>query len=173
MALVVACQGRHGERWRASVEKVLAAIPILNSARRNLALARLSIALEGLISAGVSIVAAWPMAAAASGSPELRRVVAAWRPGIDSGRTPAEMMRQSGKFPDLFANLYATAELSGDLDVTLRRLHTLYEEEGRRKLRAVAQWLPRLIYFVVMLGVAYYVIRFWTNYFSKLGEIGF
>ncbi|MCI0533730.1 MAG: type II secretion system F family protein [Verrucomicrobiales bacterium] len=166
--LVFACQGKHGEAWRSLIERVVRGIPILGAARRNLALARLSAALEGLISAGVSIIEAWELAAAASGSPALRRTVFAWRPSVLAGQTPAEMVRASGAFPDLFASLYNSGEVSGQLDETLRRLYKHYQEEGSRKLHAVAQWTPRLIYFLVLLGIAYSVVSFWTNYYGNL-----
>jgi len=57
-----ACQGKHGERWRSKLEALLHPIPVLGRARRELALARLSAALEALISAGVGIVEAWNLA---------------------------------------------------------------------------------------------------------------
>jgi len=85
-----------------------------------------------------------------------------------AGQTPAEMVRTSGAFPDLFASLYNSGEISGQLDETLRRLYKHYQEEGSRKLHAVAQWTPRLIYFGVLLGIAYYVVSFWTNYYGNL-----
>src|SRR6185295_270757 len=44
--LAYAMQATHDEYWRASVERLLAAFPVLGTARRNLAIARLSIALD-------------------------------------------------------------------------------------------------------------------------------
>jgi type II secretory pathway component PulF len=166
--LVFACQGKRGEGWRSLIERILRAVPMLGVARSNLALARLSAALEGLISAGVSIVEAWELAAAASGSPALSRTVLGWRSSILAGQTPAEMVRVSGAFPDLFAGLYHSGEISGRLDETLRRLYRHYQEEGSRKLHAVAQWTPRLIYFGLLLGIAYHVVSFWTNYYGNI-----
>src|SRR5262245_2145711 len=78
--LVYAMQGQRGEHWRGVVESFLRRIPLVGKARRNLALARLASALEALIAAGVSIFEAWDLAAAASGSPALRRTVLNWKP---------------------------------------------------------------------------------------------
>jgi type II secretory pathway component PulF len=164
-------QGSHGERWRALLEQALRGVPGLGTARFNLALARLSVALESLLNAGISIIEAWELAAAASGSPALRRTVLAWRSNVLSGQTPAEAVRASHVFPDLFTNLYSTGELSGQLDDTLRRLYHHYQEEGLRKLHAIAQWTPRLIYGFVMLLVAYQVLSFWSAYFSQINDL--
>jgi type IV pilus assembly protein PilC len=168
--IIYVAQSRHGEGWRAMLEKAVHPIPILGSANRFLALARLSAALEGLIMAGVSIIKAWELAANASGSPQLRRTVRSWKPSLEAGQTPAEMVQESRAFPELFASLYATGEISGQLDVTLKRLYEHYQQEGSRKLHAVAQWTPRLVYFGIVFTVAYAVIRFWLDYFSQISE---
>jgi type II secretory pathway component PulF len=170
-ALLYASQARQSEWWRAWLERALRWVPMLGPARTHLALARLSVALESLLNAGVSIVEAWRMAAAASGSPALRRTVAAWEPNVQAGQTPAEAVRESGAFPDLFTNLYSTGEISGQLDDTLRRLHQHYQEVALRGLRSFAQWTPRLIYLIIMLVVAYQVISFWSGYFSQINDL--
>ena len=78
-------QARHGAVWRAWVGAAAPRVPVLGPARRNLALARLSLSLESLLTAGVSVVEAWPLAAAASGSPALQRTVGVWAPSWKAG----------------------------------------------------------------------------------------
>jgi type IV pilus assembly protein PilC len=169
--LVFAAQGKRAEPFRAFVEKMLAVVPLIGTARRHLALARLSAALEALISAGVTIIEAWELAANASGSPAIRRTVHHWRPKLESGQTPGELLSTSSVFPDLFSNLYATGEVSGQLDETLNRLHRHYQEEGSRKLHLVARWAPMLVYFGVVLVIAYQVVSFWTGYYRNIGDV--
>jgi len=168
---VMALQGRHGEQWRSRVESTLQHLPLFGAARRNLALARLASALEALTAAGVNIVEAWTLSATASGSPAIRRAVEAWKPQLAAGATPGEMVRSARIFPDLFANLYHTGEITGSLDETLRRLHRLYQEEGERQLQLVAEWAPKLVYFGVVLVVAWQVIRFWSGYFEQIHRV--
>ncbi|MFO1497950.1 MAG: type II secretion system F family protein [Verrucomicrobiota bacterium] len=170
LALYFGQSGR-GERWRAALELILARVPVLGVARANLSLARLTLALESLLNAGVSIVQAWELAAAASGSPSLRRTVLSWRPSVEAGQTPAEAVRESRAFPDLFTNLYSTGEITGQLDETLKRLHRHYQEEAVRKLHAVAQWTPRLVYFLIVLLIAYQILSFWTGYFNNISQL--
>ena len=173
VALVIfAAQSRHGEAWRACFESLLNPIPVLGAARRYLALGRLAAALEALLSAGVTIIEAWELAATASGSPALRRTVLGWRPLVNAGQTPAEAVSASGSFPGIFASQYATGEVSGQLDDTLRRLRAYYQEEGSRKLHAVARWTPRAIYLCVVVMIAYRIISFYTNYFNQVRDAG-
>jgi type II secretory pathway component PulF len=169
--LIYATQSKHGEKWRALIESFARPIPILGTARRFLALARLAAALEALLSAGVNIIEAWDLAAASSGSPALRRAVENWKPEVIAGRTPSEVLRERREFPEMFANLYASGEVSGKLEETLKRLYAHYQEEGTRKLHAFAQWVPRLIYFIVAGIIAYKVVTFYTGYFQQVNDM--
>lgn len=171
IALIYAMQGKHGERWRAAMEMLVRPIPILGAARHYLALSRLAAALEALLNAGVGVIEAWELAATASGSTALRRAVEAWKPQVIAGQTPAEAVRRSSQFPELFSNLYATGEISGKLDDSLLRLYRYYNEEGTHKLQTVAQWTPRIIYFCVVLIIAYKIIQFYTGYFNQISTI--
>jgi type II secretory pathway component PulF len=172
--MILAAQSRHGETWRSLVEEVLHRVPVLGIARRELAFSRFATALEALISAGVTIIEAWQLAAAASGSPALRQLVSNWRAPMQEGNTPGELIAATRFFPTLFSGQYQTAEISGQLDDALRRLARYYLEEGTRKLRAVAQWTPKIIYLMVVLGIAYFIVQFWTKFYgsgSPLSEI--
>lgn len=169
---IFAGQGRHGEAWRALLERILHWVPVVGAGRRDMALARLAAALEALLSAGVGVIEAWDLAARASGSPALARAVAHWRPRVADGSSPADAVQRSSAFPALFANQYATGEASGKLDETLRRLHGYYQDEGTRRLRAVAQWTPRLIYLVIMGVIAWKIIHFWMGYFDQVQKAG-
>mgnify|MGYP001616869486 CR=1 FL=1 len=142
---------------------------MLGAARRHLALARLSAALEALLNAGVSKINAWELAAAASGSPALRRAVLAWRPRLEEdGQPPSEVLSECTEFPEMFANQYHTGEISGTLDDTLRRLQRYYQEEGSRKLQMLSEWAPRLVYMAIMIVIAHQVVSFWVGYYNGI-----
>lgn len=171
--LVYATQNRHSEAWRGKVEALFNLVPVLGSARRHLALARLSAALEALISAGVTIIEAWEMAARASGSIALRKTVESWRPLLQAGRTPAELLQETSQFPDLFTNQYAAGEVSGKLDETLERLRDYYQDDGGRKVQILAQWIPIGIYLLVLIAGGAFVIWFYIHQFQRTWqEIG-
>lgn len=172
--LVYATQNKHSEGWRSKVEFIFNLVPVLGKARRHLALGRLAAALEALISAGVSIIEAWELAARASGSVALQRTVESWNPMLRAGKTPAEMIESSHGFPEIFASQYAAGEVSGKLDETLERLRDYYQEDGGQKVQLLAQWIPIGIYLLVLIGGGAFVIWFWTAYFAKIQEaIGF
>jgi type II secretory pathway component PulF len=169
--VIFACQGRHGENWRAMLERLFRPIPVLGTARSDLALARLAAALEALLNAGVPIVGAWELAATASGSPALRRLVETWRPRVEGGAVFSELISESDRFPTVFNNLYHTGEVSGKLDETLLRLHTLYLEEGIRRMRLVARWGPQIVYFAVAIYCGWRIISYYMGYFQQIQDI--
>lgn len=169
-AVVVSRSGR-GPAFRSAMERGLGLFPLVGSGRRHLALGRCADALEALVSAGIGVVEAWPLAAAASGSPALAREVAAWRSPLAAGQTPAELLQRSREFPEVFANLYQTGEATGSLDDALRRLGGFHGAEGTRELRAAAQWFPRLLYGVIAAWIAWRALSFWSGYFERIQEV--
>jgi len=169
--LIFAGQGLHGVPCRSRVEKVLRRVPLLGSARRSLSLARLAAALEALLNAGVLITNAWELAVAASGSPALARAVQGWKAEVEEGATPAELMKDSPEFPEMFASLYATGEISGQLDETLGRLHRHYQDEANTKMRLIADWTPKLIYYGVMLLIAWQIVSYYYHLYGPGSDL--
>jgi type II secretory pathway component PulF len=141
---------------------------MLRTAIKYLALARLASALDALTNAGVSVIKSWELAGAACGSPRLKRQILKWTPQLEAGVTPADMVGQIRYFPEMFSNLYHSAEISGKLDETLVRLHNYYEEEGFHILQLFTRILNGIIYGSVAALVAFNVIRFWTNYYGNM-----
>ena len=169
--LIFAFQSKHGEKWRATIDALLHPIPVLGTARHYLALARLATALEALISAGVNIIEAWDIAAAASGSPALHRIVLSWQSQLAAGRTPADLVTESRRFPEMFSNFYATGEVSGKLDDSLRKLRQYYLEEGERKLQNLANLAPKAVYFIIMICIAFAIIRFYNGLYGNGSDL--
>jgi len=169
--IIYVFQSQHGQNWRSLMEKLLGFVPLLGKARHFLALSRLALALEALISAGVNIIQAWEIAANACGSPALRRAILAWKSQVEAGTTPADAVSNSRLFPEMFANYYRSGEISGKLDEALRRLHRYYHEEGSHKLQTFAEWTPRLIYGIIACIIGYEIVHFYTGYFNQISTI--
>jgi hypothetical protein len=54
------------------------------------------------------------------------------------------------------------------LDDSLARLHAYFQEEGFRALRLFTRVFSGTVYGLVALVIAYNVIKFWLNYYSKM-----
>lgn len=172
VALVLAGGGSRAEWWRATMEQLMGVVPVLGTARRNLALARLTAALEALFSAGVGIVDSWELAARASGSPALAREVMKWRPQVEvEQKTPGEILADKGVFPAMFTSLYRTGEISGQLDDTLKRLHEYSRVEGHRQMQMFTRGLTIGIILCIMIAIGFQVVMFWVNYFNNINNV--
>lgn len=166
--LIFSFQGNRGGRWRTALEWLLHLIPILGNARRNLVLSRLAAGLEALINAGIPIAKSWEYAAAASGSLQLVNSVSQWGDELERGATPADLVGRTPYFPQLFANMYMTGEMSGKLDETLLRLQAFHQEEGNRGVERFTHFLTIFLYLCIAVLVGYFVIKFWTNYYGTM-----
>ncbi|MBG89984.1 MAG: hypothetical protein CMO80_24225 [Verrucomicrobiales bacterium] len=172
LGTIVLMQSTRFYFWRSAIEKILNFIPVIGGARRALALARLSAALEALISAGVNIPEAWQMSGSASGSPTLKRITAKWRAGLESGNhTPSELLQREHYFPNTFSSIYKTGEMSGQLDDALIRLRDYYQEESQRKLDRFTKALVTTVILGVMGTVAYFIINFFQGYFKQINDV--
>ncbi|MBI5802081.1 MAG: type II secretion system F family protein [Verrucomicrobia bacterium] len=171
-AFVLANSGTRALWWRAATEQFLGLIPVLGAARRNLALARHTAALEALFSAGVGIVDSWELAARASGSPAIAREVMKWRPQIEvEQKTPGEILADKNVFPDMFTSLYRTGEISGQLDDTLKRLHEYSRVEGHRQMQMFTRGLTISIILLIMIAIGIQVVMFWIGYFNNINNV--
>lgn len=167
-ALIVTLQRTQGGPARSVLESLTRFVPVLGRARKALALSRLSLALDALLNAGVNAVRAWPLAAAASGSPSIQREVARWKPRLEQGDPTSELLLQSSCFPPHFSNIYASAEIAGQVDDALPRLVTHYQEEGLRLMRVAAGVLIGVVYGGILLVVAYQIISFWLGFYGQI-----
>lgn len=164
-------QGSRQRGVRIAMEGLLGMVPLIGRARRHLSLARLAIALESLLNAGVNVISGWELAARASGSPALDREVSSWRKPIEAGVRPSELLRNSPQFPTVFSNLYTTGEVSGKLDDHLGRIHVYYQESGTATLRQIAAWVPRFAYLIIAVYIGYQVIGMWAGRFQQMNEL--
>ncbi len=170
VAFVVAALNRsnRGGWWRSVWERALHRVPLLGRGRRSLALARLAMALEALLNAGVNVLKSWELAAAASGSPALSRAVGKSLLDMAAGETPGEAISRRSVFPGKFVSLYRSGEVSGRVDQSLKYLYQDYLDESGRLFKRISEWIPRLIFILIAGMIGYFVIQFYLGYFGGM-----
>lgn len=72
--------------------------------------------------------------------------------------------------PDVTAE-WRSAEQTGRLEEAFRRISANYGESCRERLRSVAGWVPRLVYFVVLVFMALQVLRLAGHYLGAANRI--
>ena len=95
-------------------------------------------------------------------------MISAWKPYLESGSTPGELINESSYFPEMFANFYQTGEQSGRLDDALQKLQAYYQDEGFRRLRFFTRVLNGIIYGTIVILIAYNIIAFYKGYYANI-----
>jgi type IV pilus assembly protein PilC len=171
IVLLVLMKMNRAESVLEVIERFTAWVPFYGKARRSMAVARLSIALEALLNAGVTIIEAWQFAASSCGSVRMKKEVMGWKEPMENGSTPSDLLSTSRSFPEMFRNLYAAGEISGTQDDTLRRLGEFYHEESARKFHLFTKTLIGVAFAAGALYVGYTAITFYAGQFKQVNDI--
>lgn len=153
---------------RRSLERWLLKIPVFGTAMAYANLARFAMSLEGLVSAGINADESWPLAAKASGSFLIEDAVKHVHGAVRAGKFPGDVLVADDAFPSEFIDQLRTANQAGDLDNTLKRMAKYYEELANDKFQIVSDWVPRVLYFIVLISIAYNIV---TGITSALPDV--
>ena len=159
-------RGRH--RW---LQFVTRSIPFFRAYSKRRALADLSFTLEGGVIAGQSILRAWDNAGLASGDRRLQQAVGRITAAARDGEEPGAALTREKAFPEDFVSLYLTGEKTGQLDDNLGHLARLYTDRASDSLRAATAFYPKILFFLVVLWVAYTVLSFYAGYYGQFEEL--
>ena len=142
---------------RKALDVLVSRVPILGGAVRHLALSRFCWAFHMLLKSGVPIIGAMEMAADASGNWVVDRLVRGGADAARDGRPVSEgLSRRLGRE---FLDVWEVGEETGTLDEAARRLAVAAGQTAEGRFRALAVWVPRILYFLIMLRIAVQVLR--------------
>jgi len=124
-----------------------------------------------LIGAGAGILSSLSRAAACSGSAALKAAIGGACNDVQNGRSlPESVSRIRLLGHDLSEALSVGAE-TGRLDEELRRMAILYRDRFELALKHFSNWLPKLIYLGITLGLAYRIISFAQDSLGGVKEL--
>lgn len=150
-------------------DRLVFAVPVVGKIHRDLSLTRLFSALKALLNAGIGILEAMPRAGAASGSALMAAAARAAAPELKRGEPLVTAM--ADVLPPDALGLIATGQESGKLDDMLEHLERHFFEESRRRLRTLAEWLPKLIYMGVVFWVGWQILQMGRGYGRMLSGV--
>lgn len=139
----------------ASAARILGAFPGAGGFLRDWTAWNFSAVLALYVRSGGGLLKAFEIAGSASGNAVLRDASALVVARVQNGSRLAEAMREGGGFPEELERAIAVGEHSGRLDQETQRAADFYQSRTLRKLNALAEWLPRILYFlvIVLMGV--------------------
>ena len=72
--------------------------------------------------------------------------------------------------PAEFVAVWEVGEETGNLDESALRLGRIYAENAERSFQTIATLFPRLIYLIVVMVMAYHVIKGFMSIYGNLGN---
>lgn len=145
-------------------------IPLIGSFLQLIASERFATVLALQTGAGLPLLRSMQEAGVASGNAALQG--AAWRivPTVRLGNKLADSVQEENVFPEELEVAFLTAENSGHLEEEMERARALLRESLLRKLNAIAEWTPRLLYFAVVIYVAWQIVSIITSTYKAALE---
>jgi type IV pilus assembly protein PilC len=154
-----------------ATDRFLRMIPLIGKVRRSFALARFCFVYDIQLEAGINVIDALLTAARAGRSGMIRSAVDTAIPRIRAGESVGLVLAASDAFPREMIRDLQVAESVGGLDRELPRLARHFQEDALGRLTIVAEWLAKLLYFAVVLYLAWRIISFYIRYFGAANRI--
>jgi len=154
---------------RAALDAFVLRIPVLGSAVRDLSLSRYCKIFGISLKAGLPIFRASELAVDAANNSVIRRAVRGGAEAVKRGE-PMSAGFNRRRLPADFIAVWEVGEETGDLDESSLRLGRIYGENAERGFEAVAAWTPRIVYFIVMIVMVYFILKGYGQIYSNLGS---
>jgi type II secretory pathway component PulF len=148
----------------ASMDRLLRMVPLIGKIRRAFALSRFCAAYDIQLNAGVNVMDSLNSAARASRSGLVRDAVKDALPELRNGSQVGPLLAKHSAFPRDMKQALLVAEETGSLDEELPRLAEEYQHEGLTRLSSFSEWMPKLIYFAVVVFLAWNIIAGYSRY---------
>ncbi len=150
-----------------AADRVISLIPVAGGFFRCAALTRFCLVLSLGIRSADGVIASLVRAGKAAGSVRLDEGAERAAAEIRSGEGFAAALRSTCAFPEDLERALLVAEASGRLDEEMSRWAGIYRERLFQRIEALASWLPRVLYFLV---VALVVLRMFGLIAQITGE---
>jgi len=150
------------------VDRLVGSLPLLGAMRGHWALARFTQVAHSALLAAVRPQEWLRLAGEASGSGQFHRGSERAAVEVASGQAIAVSLRSGGGFPKFFVDSLDTAEESGTLDHELARWAQLETEQAQAAMSRVAAWLPKILYALIVIYVAWRIISMVTGIYAPL-----
>jgi len=127
-------------------ERIIAKLPVIKKIVQQLAIQRFASTFSSLLRAGIPIIEALEISAAAVGSEDLRNaLLRIGREGIAKGLTIGEAFRRETYFPRIVTNLIAISEKAGHMEEVLETLSGFYASEVNASVKILVSLLEPIL----------------------------
>lgn len=165
-------QLNHTATSGALADTFLNRIPFYGKMRKNGALSRFTAVLGFFLTAGQTVSASLRAAGRGSGSGLLLSTSGGAASDIErQGSTLGDAIAGRPGIPKALLRGIRTAEARGGLDTEMERWSKLYAEATEDAARSFGAWVPRIVYFIIVVVVAWQIIQTATAVYRPMFEM--
>jgi len=151
--------------------RVLMRIPVFGHFLRDWTAWKFASVLSLYVSAGGSPLRAFETAGSSCGNAVLRSASASAVSLVREGQSLAEAFRKQQGVPELLERSIEIGEYSGRLDEETRRAAETFKARTLGTLDALAQWIPKILYILIVLFVGWRIITTALDVASSVNSI--
>ena len=154
-----------------NLDRLINHVPWVGSARSNMAMARFCKVYHSCLLAGIPMTETVRVSTDASQSAAIKDAGDRLVEVVRGGNSLGPQFVAENCFPEAFSRSYLTGEEAGTLDLDLARWSNLFQSKAEASARAVGVMIPKLLYFFIMLFVAWQIVGFFHGYYSSMEEM--
>jgi type IV pilus assembly protein PilC len=152
-------------------DSILRNLPTFGPLRRAFAMSRFCSAYNMQLDAGINVFSSLQTSARASGSATVVNAAEKAVRVVADGGSVADGIAPTGAFPEPVVRAFLVGEQTGSLDQELKRLADEYRESALKRLGAIAEWFPRIIFIGIAIYIGWVVVQFYMGYFQILNDV--
>ena len=153
------------------IDALINRIPWVGNTRRNLSMARFCRVYHSCVLAGISMSETVRVSADASHSGMIRKAGDRLVQIAKEGNALGPGFIAEDAFPKAFSRSYMTGEEAGTLDKDLARWSKVFQDNAESAARQLSVMVPKVLYFVILMFVAWKIVGFFNGYYSGLEEM--
>nr|MDA3835187.1 type II secretion system F family protein [Spirochaetales bacterium] len=152
------------------IDKIKLHLPVFGALTKKVCLARFASTFAELTRAGVPIIKALDIVAAAADNAVLTKAVLEAKPKVEGGENISESIGVNPEFPRLLVQMMSAGEKSGKMDDMLNRIADIYKEEVDATVDGLTSLIEPLLISFLGITVGGIVVAMFLPIF-KLSEI--
>jgi type II secretory pathway component PulF len=169
--LVCVRAAARGLVWIRPVQYFIAAVPVLGSSLRTLALSRLAWSMCQTMNAGMEVRRALRLSLRSTHSAIFTDQIEPIDAAIGRGTSITAAFSKTGRFPPDFMDVVEVGEQSGRLVESMGQLSRQYNEQARAALVALTAIAGFAVWALVAALLVTLIFRLWGFYFHSLDEV--
>ena len=171
LGVIGASRALEAESSRRTLDRIKLRLPLYGDVARKSAISRFTRTLGTLLKSGVPILGALTIARDAIVNRVLMEDIDEASAAVRQGRGLAEVLRESGTFPPMVADMIAVGEEAGNLDEVLVNVADSYDRQVDRAVRVFVSLFEPAMLFVMAAIVGFIVISMLLPVFELSASI--